>query len=109
MTREIKVGLVVSCSFVCLVGVVVSTKLREKNQAAKADATSSLSQMHAPLLSLSISARYFSCSASSSGVGGRTTSSKALAPPFAISKVACGSSSISKSLARRPKVAFRAR
>ena len=35
MTREIKAGLVVSCSFICLVGVVVTTKLHEKNQAAR--------------------------------------------------------------------------
>lgn len=34
MTREVKVGLVVSCSFLCLVGVVVVTKLREKQLAA---------------------------------------------------------------------------
>ncbi len=43
MTRDIKVGLVVSCSFVCLVGVVVATKLREQEQASK-ELASSLTQ-----------------------------------------------------------------
>ena len=33
MTRDVKVGLLVSCSFLCLVGVVVTTKLREKGLA----------------------------------------------------------------------------
>ena len=33
MTRDVKVGLLVSCSFLCLVGVVVTTKLREKGMA----------------------------------------------------------------------------
>jgi hypothetical protein len=32
MTRDVKVGLFVSCSFLCLVGVVVTTKLHEKGQ-----------------------------------------------------------------------------
>src|SRR5689334_11444128 len=38
MLRETKVGIVVTCSFLSLVGVVVSTKLRERS-AAKAAAT----------------------------------------------------------------------
>ncbi len=38
MTREVKVGLVVSFSFVCLVGVVVVTKLNEQNKKLAAGA-----------------------------------------------------------------------
>jgi LysM domain len=37
MTRDVKVGLVVSCSFLCLVGVVLTTKLREKSQTTADD------------------------------------------------------------------------
>jgi hypothetical protein len=48
MTREIKVGLVVSCSFLCLVGVVVTTKIREKKQAALAANLSPLMTVSGP-------------------------------------------------------------
>ena len=34
MTRETKAGLVVSCSFLCLVGIVLVSKLKEANAPA---------------------------------------------------------------------------
>src|SRR5438132_667697 len=49
MTRETKAGLVVSCSFLCLVGVVLVSKLREANHASgAAENSSDGAQVYAP-------------------------------------------------------------
>jgi hypothetical protein len=77
MTRETKVGLVVCCSFLCLVGVVLGCKLRGEGEQADADGPAVVEEPMAEPVSPPIAIR----TTTPSSVGDRSASASVPAPP----------------------------